>query len=511
MKLTWVGVLVSSLTACAGAPPPAEHPSSVAAEPKPNLNPEPAQVLAPAAPIIPPPPAKCDALRVAVPAAACPAEPLGGVESKLAAPVELLAWEACDGFEAGLLRALVAELSPMECADVIVEAAAGQGRALSAELRDVLAGLGIAARLARLAGDPPRLEPPFDKPRFKDFLTTRLAPWVVAQAKAIDDLSRSGAGLSDYGKGVVAIQAGLADLRMVELMRETSLPDEMAGDRELEDVYFGALDQSLDPRKQRGRDAALVGLRKFHAVGAIADARLDQAHRLLSLLYNGRRIDGLAGLMLPADTAPAAPAGQRLGSAVPTFYADKLGSAAQLRERVPTLSHHGLPVVLQQSVEGPAGEPLSPALQLSYALGLARMGQRYFSRADFERAGKLAEALRRSPKVSPAAKLLVALGKAFAGAPDDAAKMMISGLGKWQPDVAELDALAKGRDPVAGMAAFNAAFLLQLAAPQGSPPAYFADLSARYTHAAKLLSGDRKQRAEDLADAADDVAKAVKQ
>lgn len=509
MRLTCAGVLVGLLTACAGAPPAAEHPPNPAGEPEPALSPEPEPVLAPAAPIIPPPPAKCDVLRAAVPANTCPTEPLNAVESKLTTPTGLLAWEACEAFEPGLLRALVAELSPMECADVVVESPGQRpGRALSPELRDVLAGLGIAARLARLAGDPPRLEPPFDKPRFKDFLATRLGPWIVAQAKAIDELSRGGAGLNGYGKGVVAIQAGLADLRMVELMRETSLPDDMAGDKELEDVYYGALDQSLDPRKQRGRDAALVGLRRFHTVGAIADARLDQAHRLLSLLYNGRRIDGLAGLMLPAEVAKS-PTDGRLANSVPTYYAGKLASPEQLRALVPALSHHGLPVPLQEAVEAPGSKPLSAESQLSYALGLARLGQRYFSRADFERAGKLAQPLQKQAKVAQPAKLLAALGKAFAGAPDDAAKMMIAGMGGWKPDTQDLDALAKGRDQTAGLAGFNAAFLLQLAAPPNSSAEYFADVSARFARAAKLLKGDQRQRAEDLADAADKLAKAV--
>lgn len=455
--------------------------------------------------IIPEPSAECRQLAQPVAAEECPAEIASAIEGRLSSPTKLLAWERCPGVEAGLMRALVAELSPIECADVLVEPAEG-APAPSGEVREVLTGLGVAARLARLAGEPPSLEPPYDKARFLDFLSSRLAPWMVAQAKAIDSLSKQGAGLHGYAMGVVAIQAGLADLRMVELMRKTRLPEEMAGDRDVEEVYFAALDQALEPRKTRGRDAALVGLRRFHEVGAIADARLSSAHRLLSLLYNGRRIDRLEQLMLPAIEGADQVAG--LG-AMPTYYAGKLIPAEKLKEELDRVYERGLPTTLQQSIEAPGAKPLPAEKTYIYALGLAHLSQRYFTRADFERAGKVAQGIAKDKTYGARAKLLSALGEAMVGAPDDAAKMMLGGFGDWKPNVKALDTLARGQGEVAAMAAFNAAFLLELTAPQVAEASYWQDLAKRYAAAEKRLKGEAATRAKERADAAKQTAEAI--
>ncbi len=455
--------------------------------------------------IIPEPSAACQKLATPVPAEKCPTEIASEIGDRLSSPTRLLAWESCPGVEPGLLRALVAELSPIECADVLVEPGPSSGTP-SPEIRELLTGLGVAARLARLAGDPPRLEPPYDKARFSDFLSSRLAPWILAQAKAVDGLSKQGAALHGYAMGVVAIQAGLADLRMVELMRQTKLPEEMEGDAEVEEVYFAALDQALEPRKQRGRDAALVGLRRFHEVGAIADARLASAHRLLSLLYNGRRIDRLERLMLPSvDASDARP----YAATLPTYYAGKLIPEEKLREDIGALSEHGLPVSLQQGVEAPGAKLLTPEKTLAYALGLAHLGQRYFTRADFERAGKVGKAIVRDKTFGARAKLLVALGEALAGAPDDAAKMMLAGFGRYQPNTTALDALGKGQGEIAGMAAFDAAFLLELAAPEAADESYWRDLSKRYAAAQKRLKGESAARAKQRAEAAKQTADSI--
>ncbi|MEZ4227610.1 MAG: hypothetical protein R3B89_00515 [Polyangiaceae bacterium] len=504
MKSLHAVALLSLVSACAGTPPPAPASPEPAPAPTPSHQPA-APVLEQPASIIPEPSAECQRLAEPVVAEECPGEMTVALAERLSTPTRLLAWESCPGVEPGLLRALVAELSPIECADVLVEPASGAVDP-SPEVREVLAGLGVAARLARLAGDPPRLEPPYDKTRFAGFLTTRLAPWIVEQAKAVDSLSKRGAALHGYAKGVVAIQAGLADLRMVELMRQTKLPEEMAGDAELEEVYFAALDQALEPRKQRGRDAALVGLRRFHEVGAIADGRLESAHRLLSLLYNGRRIDRLERLMLPSLSAEAdAP----LAAALPSYYAGKLIPEEKLRDDVLALSSKGLPTPLQQSVEAPKGKPLPPDKTLAYALGLAHLGQRYFTRGDFERAGRVSQGIARDKIYGARARLLAALGEAMVGAPDDAAKMMLAGFGDWKPNVKGLDTLGKGRGELAGMAAFDAAFLLELAAPQGADEKFWLELSTRYGAAQKKLEGAAAERAKQRAEAAKQTADSI--
>ncbi|MGE0325019.1 MAG: hypothetical protein AB7S68_22030 [Polyangiaceae bacterium] len=504
MKSLFPVAVLALATACGGAPPPAPE-SPPPTPPATSAPPDEPPVLANPEDIIPEPSAECRKLAAPVAAEECPAEMATAIAERLSSPTRLLAWERCSGVEPGLMRALVAELSPIECADVLVEPSAG-APAPSGEVREVLNGLGVAARLARLAGEPPRLEPPYDKARFLDFLSSRLAPWMIAQAKAIDSLSKQGAGLHGYAMGVVAIQAGLADLRMVELMRQTSLPEEMAGDAEVEEVYFAALDQALEPRKTRGRDAALVGLRRFHEVGAIEDDRLSSAHRLLSLLYNGRRIDRLEQLMLPArqDADKVA-----AFSAMPTYYAGKLIPAEKLRESLDSVSQRGLPPVLQQSIEAPGAKLLPPEKTYAYALGLAHLSQRYFTRADFERAGKVAQGIAKDKTYGTKAKLLSALGEAMVGAPDDAAKMMLGGFGDWKPNVKALDALGKGTGEVAGMAAFDAAFLLELAAPQTADAAFWQDLAKRYTAAEKRLKGEAATRAKERADAAKQTADSI--
>ena len=95
------------------------------------------------------------------------------------------------------------------------------------------------------------------------------------------------------------------------------------------------------------------------------------------------------------------------------------------------------------------------------------------------------------------------------GAPDDAAKMMLGGFGDWKPDVKALDALGKGQGEVAGMAAFDAAFLLELAAAQSAEESYWRDLAKRYAEAHKRLKGEAAERAKQRADAAKQTADSI--
>ncbi len=238
----------------------------------------------------------------------------------------LLGLERCGGIEVGLVRALRAEMAPVECADAMhapVLQAAPAG--LSGEVAHVLLGQTAAARLARTAQTPPKMSPPYEMKRVMEFTRGPLLGWITEQARAIEDLGRLGVQLPFYARGLVAIEAGMADMRLVEAVRNAPLPDPMQKDEELRNVYYGALDQSLEPWKTRGRDAALVGLRELSAVGILKDRRVDAARAMLSRLYGGRRIDALDGLLVPPLPA-AAPASveERLAAALPAFYAGRL-------------------------------------------------------------------------------------------------------------------------------------------------------------------------------------------
>ena len=254
----------------------------------------------------------------------------------------------------GLLRALRAELAPLGCADVIALPFLEPRRPeLERSMEDALIALASAGRLARLVRHAPEISGPFDKPHFMDFFQSTLKPWIVAQAQAIHELSLSAAQLSSYAKGVVAIEAGLADMRFVSVVRQVALPKEMSDDAEVREAYYAALDEALEPRKARGRDAALVGLRELSSVGVLVDARVERARSLLSEVYAGRRIDALDKLLLPA-LAPALDdtTERKLAQRLPTFYsgfllADSALDAPLLR----ALLERGLPRSLSARVE----------------------------------------------------------------------------------------------------------------------------------------------------------------
>ena len=65
---------------------------------------------------------------------------------------------------------------------------------------------------------------------------------------------------------------------------------------------------------------------------------------------------------------------------------------------------------------------------------------------------------------------------------------------------------------LAGHAAFDAALLRELAAPQGAPPAYFRDVAGKWRKAARLIQDDKaKAFAEDRASAMDALAQNIAQ
>lgn len=514
-----------SLAACGGAalPPPAspapgasaparQTPAPVAKGPAPGGLP-----AAPAA--VPAPPDTCAPLVAHTSGSSCGAAPLADLEhalalsDRVASDAGLAKLEGCSAFAPGLIRALRAELGPRECGDALVEPAlAAPPGQLDVDIRDALTGIGLAARLSRLAADPPHLEPPVDKPHFMTFLQERLAPWITGQAKAIYDIAVGGSKLHGYGMGIVAVESGVADLRFVQIVREVPLPDELAKDKELRDVYYGALDQALDPRKDRGRDAALVGLREFAALGVLADPRVARARELLSKLYGGRRVDLLDGLLMPAQpAAKPATTEQRLAAELPTFYAARLLDHADPTDPglLRALLERGVPPAMRSRLESSA---LSNQSRELFADALVRLGELYWRSGDFKKAAEVAGSPSASDKQVEDAKLVAALATALEGGPKDAAEMMLKGpfLPGGVGNVADLDAIAASKSPFAGLAAWDAAYILGMVPPTGADVAFWKDLGKRYRRAATLLP-DKRQRALalDRARGAEDTAKAI--
>jgi hypothetical protein len=112
------------------------------------------------------------------------------------------------------------------------------------------------------------------------------------------------------------------------------------------------------------------------------------------------------------------------------------------------------------------------------------------------------------------ATLVLAIAIALRAGPEDASEMMRKApLARGaEADVRALDSLAsKSGYAFAGFAAFDAALIRQVLAPQGAPAAYFQDLAKRYHDAAAKL-GDAKQKAaaEERASAAEQTAAAIR-
>ncbi len=521
----WIGSALA-LAACGGGAIPA--PAGPAARgsapdrqtPPPVTKPAAATHGLPVAPsAVPPPPATCTALVAHASGSSCGADARDALEHALAATDrvtadgELAALEGCSAFPRGLIRALRAERAPRECGDALVEPAlAAAPGELDVDIRDALTGLGLASRLSRLAADPPRLQPPVDKAHFMTFLQERLAPWIAGQAKAIYDIAIGGSKLHGYGMGVVAVESGVADLRFVEVVREVPLPDELAKDKELKDVYYAALDQALDPRKDRGRDAALVGLRELWSLGVLSDARVNRARVLLSKLYGGRRIDLLDGLLMPAlPAATPTTTTERLAAELPTFYAARLLGDANPADPgvLRALLERGLPPAMRSRLESSALPNQSREL---FAHALVRLGELYWRSGDFAKAAEVAGSPAAADKQVEDAKLIAALATALSGGPKDAAEMMLRGpfLPGGVGNVADLDRIAGSKSPNAGLAAWDAAYILAMVPPTDADVGFWKDLGKRYRKAAKLLV-DKKQRklALDRAKAADDTAKAI--
>jgi hypothetical protein len=495
-------LLVTLTVGCAAAPPPeaaapvpppeavpgAESGSAAAPSKKP---------IEPAA--VPPPPAECAALVAHATSGCAPSGPgRAALAAALGKPVAeldaaLACVEAAPELPPGLVRALRAELGPEACADVLVTPALeSPPKGMSRDLENVMLGLIVSARLSRLLAQPPQPEPPVTKDRFRTFFAEVLTPWVLSQAAAVEKLSLAGARLTGYGRGLAAIAAGNADLRFVEMVRAVPLPDEMKADKQVESAYYGALDEALEPRKARGRDAALVGLRAFAELGAVRDVRVDRARGLLAELYSGSRVDALDHLLLPElEPADRSRPELVLAATLPTYYANELYQDANAVEPKVVRAHleRGLPAKLRARLDSPA---TAPALRLLHARAALDSGVKYFRARDFQRAVSLLD----KETLDDGGRALAAVAKALSNGPEDAASLMLKGpFLTGAVDVSALDVEAKKKGRFSGLAAFDAAYLVQLA-PKPDDPGFWDDLAARFTEAAKLLKAGPKPQSE---------------
>ncbi len=415
--------------------------------------------------------------------------------------------EGCAGLPAGSVRGLRAELAPSRaCAEGIVGPILKSPPAnMTGLVHHALLGEAVASRLARTARRPPTLDKPYTKPRVLEFIKGPMRSWFEAQARLIEDVSVSASELPYYGKAIAAVEAGLADLRLVDAARSAPVPDEFDKDAELKTAYYGSLDQWLEPRKARGRDAALVGLKEMALVGVLHDGRVHDARELLSKLYGGRRIDALDRLLLPPVAWPQASSPEEhLAETLPTFYAGVLldENAAAHDKTLRVFFKKGLPLPQRMALR----QATLPAdARAAYARGRLDIGRTYWTAVDVDQAIALSASARKEAE-SPEVTLTLAVALALRGGPDDAADMMRKGRGRGEPHTAALDAIKTG--PYAGMAAYDAATIRMLQAPEGAPASYFADLAARFKAAEGLLTDPaHKKLAADHASEAEGFAK----
>jgi|SRR6478752_1872826 len=503
--VTWLAI--SAISACFGgcapqaarppqSPPPAEAPPSGWKQVEPAKQKVPL-VAEPAG--VPPADPSCQAY-LAHTSEACGPVPSArdalaqalSVSIALERDALLACLESDQSLPPGLLRALRAELAPLGCADVMTLPFLEPRRPeLERSIEDTLIALAAGGRLARLVHKAPELSAPFDKAHFMEFFQSTLKPWIVTQAQAIHELSLSAARLSEYGKGVVAIEAGLADMRFVSVVRQVALPKEMSEDAELRETYYAALDEALEPRKARGRDAALVGLRELANVGILVDPRVERARALLSEVYSGRRIDALDRLLLsPLKAPPEQTTEQKLALRLPTFYAGHLLGVSSLdAPLLRALLERGVPRSLTAHLDPSKLDETGRDLLVR---ALIERGRRYFKGDDFALAARLSS----SDKPGPERALYHALASSLQNGPRDASELLLRGpqLPSGTLQVAELDRLAAEKNnPSAPLAAFDAAFLLSLTPPQNDRK-FWEALAKRFEAAARALKDPAQKR-----------------
>lgn len=373
-------------------------------------------------------------------------------------------------------RAKRAELAPPECADVIAASwLAGKKEVTGTKAAHALIGMSVAAKLARLPTNPPTLPPEKDKKKVLEFVNGPLKTWSLEQATAIESIETIAAGLNGYGRAIAALESGAAELRFVDKLR--SAPTPATWDGELKAVYESVLDEALEKRKARGRDAVLVGLGEAARAGLLHDARVDRARSILAKLYGGSRVDALEGLLLPPEPDHGSdPSLQQL----PVVWIEKREPA----DLGPSLAR-GVPEALRAAFRNDAG----PAtLKPAYARARLEMGKLYWRRVDFVEACRTADdAFLRA--------LLVTLARGAARDANDVVKAASPAF----LDLSHTDALDAYDGPLKGYAEYDAALLRSISPPDGNAAGpYLRDVAKRF-RAAKLGDPAEKKKAEDRA------------
>ncbi len=426
---------------------------------------------------------------------------------------------ACKGLPAAEREALRALLAPPECGDAIVGPLAEHPEELAPldkSLAHTIVGLWLAGKLARTVGPLPQMKPPFNKDALVKFTRGQLRDWFNGQGAAIDELAKLGATLEGQGRALAAVEAGIADMRFVDRVREVPMPPEWKRDPEIGAVYQQSLDQAMEPRKQRGRDAALVGLSDAASLGILHDARIARARGVLSKLFGGARVDALDGLLLPAARPLPASASwsQRLAAKLPLTFGERLLGAETARDEpwILAVCESGLPADVRRRASQKGFGGMSEAATERVVRARVELGRTYFRGVELDQVLEMAD---RDPArfASPEMKLYLALALALRHGPDTAATMM------WASSPASLelrhtealDALAAADGPFAGMAAFDAAWLRQLSPPEGATAEWFADVAARFRAAEKkLVAAPDKAAAAARATLAEDTAKTLR-
>ncbi len=526
-----VACLALELSGCAGGGAGHAAPASSAKETKPDPSsgtasdsasrPR-ADVLYEAHEAVPSAPAACEKGQPLPERRSC-SEPRADLASALAQAADLRdaalsSLESCEQFAAGLIRALRAELGPAECADVTVLPLVGEGidvQGIPEDIRETLTALGLGARLRRLGNDPPAPPPSRGREELETYFRETLFPWISEQAQAIFVMASQGRELSGYARGIVAIESGNADMRFVEIVREAPISKEIADHEEARDVYYATLDEQLEPRKQRGRNAALVGLKEMARMGVRESERVRSARRLLSKVFGGTRVNALDALLVPPlSPEPAQTDSAGIAARVPTAYTTSLIGPTPLSAN---LVRAHLQMGMTQALRNEVTASSDPVSKLLLVRALFESGRTYFRSEDFQAAEALLSTLLDAAAASALsadqvseARLLRALSVALMAGPKDATEVIATG-----PRFAEslgnfvlLDSLALEKSQTGGRAAFDAAYLRELIAPPGAPD-YFRDLAERYRTAARSLSGDEKRIASERAVACDEIARKI--
>lgn len=479
-----------------GSPPAKTAPAPPSAPPQDSVKSEqtlPRDVLGALDEAIPPARATCSTagpLPTQVPCADARERLARGLAS--AAPdAALSSLEVCAEFEPGLVRALRVELGPVECGDVLVASVVGESASrshpLSRGIRELLLAQGISARLRRLAGTLPGTPSDRKKATIVQFLEERVFPWAKREAIALEKLARQGSELRGYARGIAAVEAGMADMRFVSLVRDVPIPEEMLADEEVREVYYTSLEEALDARKNRGRDASLVGLLELERTGVVFDARIERARELLVHVFGGSRLRALDGLLIPEPKSSGdfQDVSLRIAGSVPTPYVPLLVGDAPLTGKLLTaLARRGLPPGWDQSAS-----ELSDEERLTLAWIYFHRGRTYFRSSDFLAASELVATIPHAAPQSVEAEFLRGICLALSSGPSGPVDVMrrgsFVGVSLGSPD--ELQRLGESDSPLAGPALFNRAYLTGLALPPGAVEDW-GRLAEQFRRASKKLS-----------------------